>query len=443
VRTSILFISLTACVGAQTYHQILATGQSLATGCGGYAALSTAYQNNKSLTLGSTALEAAGVFQFDQTPLISLAPTIRTCNNSTDFSNPGQTTPDEYPVLAAVNQLTYMQGGASGNRYIASLHGASGRRYSTGATPFLAGPTDVAGGAPFTNGQLQITNSISAAGAANYSLDAVLITHGESDDAASDNNYELYLSHWQWDYERISNAAASRQGVLPMFVDQVNSWGFYRGSGTVPIVALAQWRAAEDYPGKIFLTTPKYFLPTSGAAGDGVHLSNAGYQWLGELDGKAMNRVLYQGRRWTAVMPKSITSSGTTITAVFWVPVGNLQFDTTTVSAQTNKGFELSDGGGATITGVSITASDTVQITISQALAVGAQLRYAYTAPAATGGGLGNLKDTDPTTSLTGRNLSDWCVTFAATIPFASKLQSTQQKHSASVGISFSAGVAH
>lgn len=426
---------------AQTYHHILATGQSLSVGCGGYPGLSTAYQNNKSLGLGTTALEAAGVYQFDQPSLIPLVPTIRTCNNSTDYSNPGQSTPDEYPVIAAVNQLTFMTGGASGNRYIASVHGASGRRYSLGSAPLLAGPTDVIAGPPFSNGQLQITNAISAAGAANYVLDAVMVTHGESDDIASDPNYELYLSHWQWDYERVSNAAAGRQGTLPMFVDQVNSWGNYRGAGSVAIVALAQWQAAEDYPGKIFLATPKYFFPTSSAAGDGVHLSNNGYQWLGEMNGKAMSKVLYEGQRWIPLMPKTITSSGTTITAVFWVPVGSLQFDTTAVSAQTNRGFELFDPGGATITAVNITASDTVSITTSQALAAGASLRYAYTAPAATGGGLGNLKDTDPTSSLSGRNLSDWCVTFAAPIPFASKLLA--QAPAASGGAAFSGGVAH
>ena len=303
------------------------------------------------------------------------------------------------------------------------------------------------------------------------------------------------------------NALLGRRGLLPMFYNQQQSWGFYHGAGAVPITAVAQWKAAENNPGRLFLTAPLYYLP-SGAAGDGVHRSPQGYRSLGEVVGKAMDWVLRQHKAWVPVMPKTITLSGSTITAKFFVPVGNLQLDTTTIAAQTNDGFEFTDGrpawvdrinqvsgpppvspvivsGGSgytsapvvtvngsagttytanisggvvtsltrTATGanstvidiliaqptptvkissVTITASDTAQIILSgPPTGPAPSLRYAYTAPAAVGGGAGNLRDTDPTAGRTGSNLSDWCVTFDAVLPFTSKLLNVQRSASA------------
>lgn len=75
------------------------------------------------------------------------------------------------------------------------------------------------------------------------------------------------------------------------------------------------------------------------------------------------------------------------------------------------------------ISSVTVTRSDTLQIVLSGTpTGPNPTLRYAYTAPSATGGGLGNLRDTDPTAGRTGSNLSDWCVTFSAALPFRSKL---------------------
>ncbi|MEP6716802.1 MAG: hypothetical protein ABJC09_14620, partial [Terriglobia bacterium] len=89
---------------------------------------------------------------------------------------------------------------------------------------------------------------------------------------------------------------------------------------------------------------------------------------------------------------------------------------------------------------VSITASDTVQILLSGTpTGPSPSLRYAYTAPSAAGGGQGNLKDTDPVAGRTGSNLSDWCVTFDALLPFTSRLLAL--KASTSSGAAVSGGV--
>ncbi|MDP9169824.1 MAG: hypothetical protein M3N54_04350 [Acidobacteriota bacterium] len=515
----LLFFLSASCLAqvqpGQLYHGILATGQSLSTGCQGYASgqvTSGTPYSNLSLSPGTTLLEGTTVFQLDTAPLIPLAPTW-TCNNNGGDSTDPSNLPQEYPSLSAVNQLTFLTGGAAGNRYILGQHGSSGREYAV-----IGGPTDViqpSANPSFANGLVQLAGMKAAALAAGstFQLDALILTHGETDEIHRNRTYDLDLNHFQWDYEQQSNALAGRTGLLPMFYSQQQSWGFYKGVGTVPTTAIAQWRAAENNPGRLFLTGPSYYLPT-GAIADGVHKSPAGYRGLGELVGKAMFQVLVQHKAWVPLMPRTVTLSGATISAVFFVPVGSLQFDTATVPSQPNKGFEFTDGltawvdriiqtsgpaplspvlvsGGSgyaspptvstgcgaytanltngvvtsltrtaagsgctiiditfsaptpsvSIASVSITAADTVQIVLSgPPTGPSPSLRYAYTALTGVGGGLGNLKDTDPTAGRTGSNLSDWCVTFDALIPFASRLLAV--KASASTGVAVSSGVA-
>ncbi|HEY3827311.1 MAG TPA: hypothetical protein VGL82_22315 [Bryobacteraceae bacterium] len=414
----------------QNYHVIAATGQSLSTGCQGYASgqvTSGSPYSNLSLSPGGTAIEgtngatvatisqasgpapasptissggsgyttpplvivtgdgtggaytanltggvvssltrtsagsgyttvsiymtwppsAPNARQLDTAPLIALAPTWACNNGGGDSTDPSQL-PQEYPSLSAVNQLTYMTGGSTGLKYILALHGVSGRLYGTSTSlGGIGGPTDVPQPSPnpsFWNWTKQLSAIQTAVTAASgtYQTDAVILTHGESDGAAYNWLYDQNLNHLQWDYETQVATATGRIGTLPLFIDQANSWGFYHGAGATPTSELRMWTAAENNPGRIYLIGPIYQFP-SGALGDGVHKSPAGYRAMGELYGKAMYQVLVQHQYWTPVMPKSITVSGSTITAQFFVPAPPLQFDTTTVSAQPNKGFEFTD----------------------------------------------------------------------------------------------------
>ncbi|MEP6715563.1 MAG: hypothetical protein ABJC09_08300, partial [Terriglobia bacterium] len=348
MRRLLVFLSVTCFAQVQPgqlYHGILATGQSLSTGCQGFAAgqvTSGAPYSNLSLSPGSTLLEGTTVFQLDTPPLIPLAPAW-TCNNTGGDTTDPSNLPQEYPSLSAVNQLTFLTGGAAGNKYILGQHGSSGREYA-----IIGGPTDVAqpsANPSFADGKVQLAamKAAAIAGGSAFQLDAVILTHGETDEIQRNRTYDLNLNHLQWDYEQQDNSLIARSGLLPMFYSQQQSWGFYKGAGSVPTTAIAQWKAAENNPGRLLLTGPSYYLP-SGALNDGVHKSPAGYRALGEMTGKAMYQMLVQHRAWIPLMPKTIGRSGPTITAVFFVPVGNLQFDTTTVASQPNKGFEFTDG---------------------------------------------------------------------------------------------------
>jgi hypothetical protein len=478
MRTLFLLTFSLAALHASTYHHLVVIGQSLGAGCASDPPVTVSQPfSNLMLTNGTSA------------PLIPLVPYYACITAGLD----------EFPLLDTASQLTSI----NGQIYIASMNAVSGVAYGNMCGPSCAGgPT-----ATFTAGIGKMTTSQTAAtgGGNAYVLDGVVVTHGETDDqnGVSASIYESYLVQWRLDYQTQANSALGRTGVLPLFVDQESAWEFYQGLNAVPTTALGQWQAMEDYPGLIYLTTPKYMLPVRG--GFHPHLPAASSVWLGELISKAITKAVTQKQPWIPLTPKT-----NVVSVQFFVPVGALRFDTATVSANTNQGFEFIDvsasavgigstaagasptvitktahglstgtrilisgytGASAvlngvtsitstgantftvpgTTTGMTITGApvyqialgvtissvaisgNTVNLTLS-AVPTGVQQRvqYAYTAtssscPATQAcSGWGNLKDTDPVTSRSGNDLSDWAVTFDAgftsSAPWYSKL---------------------
>ena len=164
------------------------------------------------------------------------------------------------------------------------------------------------------------------------------------------------------------------------------------------------------------LVGPKYPFPY---ARDGLHLTNEGYEWLGEYYAKAYATQVLEGRRWEPLRPLEITRSGPQIVARFAVPSSPLVLDTEHVTDPGDLGFEVVDGGGVrvAIQSVEVTAPDTVTLTIDGPASGDLRLRYAYTGtPGQVGGPVtgprGNLRDSDPTRSRSGRPLHNWCVHF-------------------------------
>ena len=406
---------------AETVHHILSTGQSLSLGCLGTPPYDAEpYGKNITLTALSPPARILPII-----PATALA-----------YCDAGGS---EYPLLAAANQLTYATGGPNMGWTIAvTPHGVSGAPYSALCGPSCpGGPTG-----PFTLGQTQIRlikNNLSPG--QTYSLEGVYVTHGETDDqnSVSAAAYEGYLAQWQADYETLAETAPNRTrtlpvsieherfrpSILPMFIDQEAAWGHYHGVGTAPNTALGQYMAMENYPDKIYLVSPKYFLPTA----DSVHLTGASYLWLGEIAAKAMKTVLVDKHRWTPLTPRRVSRTGSVVVIDFFVPVGSLQFDTTTVEKVPNYGFEFFDSNSsASIAGVYITSPDSVTLTLSGVPTGIQRVRYAYTALQGRPSGAGNLKDTDPTPSRTGNNLSDWAVTFDVPIDFESNLETAARR---------------
>jgi hypothetical protein len=91
-----------------------------------------------------------------------------------------------------------------------------------------------------------------------------------------------------------------------------------------------------------------------------IHCYRAGYRWVGEIVGKILKRILFDGVDWQPVRPHTFTKAASYVDIDFYVPVGSLQFVDTnenniearvTHNGVDTYGFEYSKAEGtATIT---------------------------------------------------------------------------------------------
>jgi hypothetical protein len=286
----------------------------------------------------------------------------------------------------------------------------------------------------YANGMAQV-----AAGAAlakqqgkTYVVRAVTTVHGESDHADRSTRYAQDLLEWQTDYERDVQAITGQTEAVPMFESQISSWTRMMGGTETSGIPAAQLEAhvksrAKDGAlaalGGIFLVGPKYHLPYSS---DGVHLSMEGYRHMGEDYAKAYKRVVIDRQPWEPLRPIAVTREGAVITIKLVVPAPPIVLDTTLVTDPGHFGFEYFDAAGTStpaITAVEIAGPDTVRITLErEPTAENRRVRYAYTAArhskaGPTSGPRGNLRDSDPTKSRTGKRLYNWCIHFDEAVP--------------------------
>jgi len=150
---------------------------------------------------------------------------------------------------------------------------------------------------------------------------------------------------------------------------------------------------------RFFLATPIYHLPH---AGDAVHLTSAGYKWMGAYFGRAYKRLVIDGVQPRWLNPLSATVRGNVIRVRFDVPTAPLVLDVDTLAVTTDFGFKVLDGvATAPISSVAVDGSEVV-ITLGSVPAGGVTVRYGLDYLGAglniTGGGSGNLRDSDPST---------------------------------------------
>ncbi|MEI7614887.1 MAG: fibronectin type III domain-containing protein, partial [Betaproteobacteria bacterium] len=383
--TPVLSNAIGPITAANYIYHILSTGQSLSLGYAGSPVLSTTQPYSNKMLDGT-----------DSAPGTNLSPLVEVSN--------------ETPAAAMGNGITFQ----NGVQTVVTRHGVGGTAYS-GLKK---------GTAPYANGMQQFVNVRNAATLLGETSQVMGVTtvHGETDSISGTSaaTYEADLAEWQHDYETDIKAINGQTGTIPMFTDQMDSYTTY-GNAT-SVIPQAQLAASEDYPGKIILVGPKYFLNYSGT---GPHLTNTSYRMLGEYYAKVMKKVFFDKVAWRPLSPDAIQLIGNVIYAKFHVPAGVLALDTNIVSQNTNYGFEYYDTtSSATISSVSIMNSDTVKITLSNVPTGGNQrLRYAYTGvinaaagAQSAGAPRGNLRDTDSTVSLSGNNLYDWAVHFDKSI---------------------------
>jgi hypothetical protein len=263
---------------------------------------------------------------------------------------------------------------------------------------------------------------------------ALTVTHGEADfvNDASQSEYEDDLVDWQRSFNADLKDITGQSADVVEMTDQMNSytgpaWG--KQARATSVIPLAQLQAAIDHPNAIILVAPKYFLDytvTSQRFGvDGIHLTAASEQLLGEYYGKAFKGTVIDGVPWKPVYPTALVIAGSVITVTFNVPVAPLVLDAVHVTDPGNSGFEYGDNTSAppTITGVALQGQNQVRVTLSKTptAAAGSRfLSYAWSGrpgnPAGPKSGpRGNLRDSDNTVGrYSHQQLFNWCVTFHA-----------------------------
>ncbi len=336
----------------------------------------------------------------------------------------------------------------AGHDVLVSNHGRSGNTYWCLRKPVaaIANTTNTVCNykngylAPFSQGMMEVQSGkdLAAAAGKSYAVRAVATIHGESDDYsyasggwefpldghdgtnAAIADYADALLEWQNDYETSIQAITGQTVPVPLFVSQISGWNH----GPYSKVAQNQLDAHVKAPGKVVLIGPSYHLALN--QGDCLHFTNAGERRLGEYFAKVYAHVVFAGKTWEPLRPKSVTRTNEVITVQFHVPKPPLVIDEALVAAAANEGFRYVDASGAAapaITGVAITGPDTVQITLASA-PTGANKRLYYamnqvknTCIGTPSGARGNLRDSDDTPSRTGTPLYNWAVHFDVAVP--------------------------
>lgn len=378
--------TMTATPVSSTLHGILLTGQSHAIGYNGCPAISTSqpYENLKL-----------------NTAYTKLKQLIEDVDVSDDCSGA-----NESPMSGMANTITTLSSGHSFQSVVLN-NAVGGYAYSQ----LKQGTT------PYNNGLTYITTANTIAGTLSrtFKVDAVANMHGPAD-RSHPELYEGYLEEWQRNYDTDIKAITGQSADIPMFIDQSSNFSTY---GVGPDIPVAQLKATEDYPTRIYMVAPKYMLHF--LSSDWVHMTPASYQLLGDYYGKAIKRVLVDGQSIVALTPAEEVRKGNVITVRFNVPVTPLAWDTTNVLSKTNYGFEFYDDSGATpaISSVALQGQDAVRITLASTPTGATQkIRYAYSGtvsqPGAdqSGAPRGNLRDSDTTQGSANTNLYNWAVHF-------------------------------
>jgi hypothetical protein len=336
----------------------------------------------------------------------------------------------ETPHTAMANQITALLQAASGGDYVTvhTVVGESGQAMSVidkTATATTTGMMSTGRAYAATLFEVAAIQRLATAAGKTYGVGAIVLTHGESD--AGNTSYEADMVTLWSDYNQDLQAITGQKTKIPMLVSQYHS-GYTAGATSGPTAAmLAQWQVGLDHPGDIVCSGPKYQYPYFT---DGVHLSNRGYDMLGEKYGEIYHEKVILGHDWQPLQPTSVERSGKVVTVHFNVPVPPLTWDDTLPAPHQSAltqwsqghGFEVASGGSPlTITSVAI-AGDAVQITCAANVPVGAVVGYAATTDGALRPGgtarWGQLRDSDAAKgAVTGAAQPNYCVAFQMTAP--------------------------
>jgi hypothetical protein len=222
----------------------------------------------------------------------------------------------------------------------------------------------------------------------------MLFIHGNADAVAGVSGavYKDNMAKLRADYERYYQSLTNDYVTpLLMFVQQFSNANIQAGATGVDvnlIIGNAQYEICRDNP-KFIITGTQYARPYV----DRDHLSNKGYRTDGEVAGVSIAKYI-KDQSVLALRPDeaNIAQIASEITIPLLGGIGAAVIDTVRVVDPGNYGFRL---GGATITGVTIDASNVVHIAKT---GTATSVSYAYVGnrsanPGPTTGSRGCVRD--------------------------------------------------
>lgn len=341
-------ISLNASIASARdwdWSGIIGTGQSLSVGEKGRPVLSTNQPYNN-LKLSSDDLPWPIDPNNTNLKLVPLIEPIGRLSPSYPSSWP-ENIAGETPHTAMADEITALVRASSGHDYI-TVHSSVGEN-GQGMIYLKKGAPHVGlNGRSYEAAMIETKAITRLAKAADktYGVNAITVTHGESD--AGNTNYEAELFKLWNDYNADIAAITGQSRKIQMIVSQQNSCADHSPS------TQAEWKIGVDHPGYIVCSGPKYQYPY---ADDGIHLVANGYRQLGEKYGQIYFAGVVQGKDWQPLYPNHIKRKGAVITVRFHVPVLPLIWDTSLESPhpsvnewKNGKGFEVASASGKKIT---------------------------------------------------------------------------------------------
>lgn len=317
----------------------------------------------------------------------------------------------------AVKSLLASENGGPAIRLLLSADGEGGKKISEllpGSTYYTRLEASVAAGMALSN-----------AGGYTYNVPVVPYIQGENDASAgtSSDDYAVAVEGLRQSMQATVKAVTAQANSVWLFTGQTASHEAYVVAPNIPI---AQYRANKTYP-YIRACVPQYIMPH--AVIDNIHLTNVSSRKLGYYMGLFYKRIVIDRKDFKPVQPRKVTRQGDIILVEFDVPtlpsgaLGELQFKTTLVTANTNQGFRVKTAAlvPIAITSVTITNKNFIRI-VAPGVTAGCFLDYALEGSGIgtsgpVSGPRGNLCDNyGATVTINGVAMDNYCLAFRETL---------------------------
>ncbi|WP_227430379.1 hypothetical protein [Psychrobacter sp. I-STPA6b] len=246
-------------------------------------------------------------------------------------------------------------------------------------------------------------------------LSAIVFIQGEANHHAilrDLNSFDPSITADIYEYQRrverlinkiddVAIANCENQDYLPyVFTYQTEAHRSYNYTGTEKSlnenpIATAQWFMSRSNE-RFVLAIPAYALPKNNR--DKVHLTHLGSWLMGAYIARAMEYTMHRKQgKWRPLEPTHYNWTDTHCDIEFYVPCGQLVFDTFFCAQQPNQGFDVwidKELQASAISAVTLLDSKTVRVSFSAPQPANAQLSYALGRQETAPNSYGNLRDT-------------------------------------------------